>query len=252
MASSTAKRGATRRAADARDRSVPDGAGQLGHERRDRHRGRGRRDDRERDPGRDHRLHARDGGADDPGRQGRRADRAQAGVLGRLRDLRRRLADDRAGPQLPHAADRLVVPRGRRRGADPARDRGAGGEQLRPRAAPRRLRADRGRRGDRDRRRAADRRARHDVLLVAVGVRRRGRPGARDPRCSAGGSPTRCPSARRALDLVGAVLVASGLGAVRLRRPAQRRVGLRRAEGGRAVVVRRLPGAVAASAAGCS
>ena len=51
--------------------------------------------DRHRHPDGDHALHARDGGADDHGRQDRRADRAQARVLDRLRDLRRRLVHDR-------------------------------------------------------------------------------------------------------------------------------------------------------------
>ena len=73
---------------------------------------------------------------------------------------------------LPVLLLRLVVPRGSRRGADPAGDRGARRRELPDRAAARGVRAGRRRRGDCGRRRPADRRLLHDVLLVALGVRR--------------------------------------------------------------------------------
>ena len=136
-------------AADAGVGAVPDDARRVGDERVDRDGRRGRGDDRDGDPVGDHALHAGDGGADDHGRQDRGDDRPQAGPLDRARDLYVRLRDycDRAEPA--RAAVRLVAPRGHRRGADPARDRGARGQQL-PRRAPRRgLRPRRGGRGDR-------------------------------------------------------------------------------------------------------
>ena len=123
------------RPADAGVGSVPDGPRQLGDERLDRHGRQGRRHDGERDPGRDHGLHARHGLSHDHGGQDRRADRPQARVRDRLRDLRMRLADDRACSEPAGAAARVVVPRGRRRGAHPARDRRARRVELPGRAA---------------------------------------------------------------------------------------------------------------------
>ena len=52
----------------------------------------------------------------------------------------------------------------------------------------------------------------HDVLLLALGVRRRGGHRDRDPRCSPAGSPTRVRRRGPRLDLVGAGLSAAGLG----------------------------------------
>ena len=73
----------------------------------------------------------------------------------------------------PDGADvRLVVPRGPRRGADHAGDRGAGRVELRQARAPARLRAGRRCRRDRGGARAADRRRLHHLRLVAMGVRR--------------------------------------------------------------------------------
>ena len=102
--------------------------------------------------------------------------------------------DDLARAEPAGAAVRLVVPGGRRRGADPAGDRRARRRELPDRAAARRLRARRGRRRDRRRRRPADRRLRHDLLLLALGLRRRGGGRARDPRADA---PDRRRSRRR-------------------------------------------------------
>ncbi len=116
--------------ADAGRRPVPDGARQLGDERLDCDGRRGRRHHGHRDPGGDHGLHARDGDADDPRGEGRRADRSQARVHDRLRHLRLRLVHDRALPEPAGAAVRLVLPGGRRRRADPAVDRRAGRRQL--------------------------------------------------------------------------------------------------------------------------
>ena len=160
------------RALHARGRPVPDDARQLGHERLDRDGGEGRRHDRDRDPGRDHRVHARDGGADDHRRQDRGDHRPQAGVRDRLRDLRLRLVHHLDLPEPAVAALRLVVPGGRRCGADPARDRRARRRELPGRAPARRLRPGRRRGRDRGRGRAADRRLLHDVLLLALGLRR--------------------------------------------------------------------------------
>ena len=94
-------------------------------------------------------------------------------------------------PEPPRAPVRLVVPRGGRRGADPARDRGARRRQLPARAPARRVRPGRRRGSGRDRGRPAHRRLLHDVLLLALGVRRRGGHRARRSSCSRGGSPTR-------------------------------------------------------------
>ena len=78
----------------------------------------------------------------------------------------------RAEPRGPHP--RLVVPRGHRRGADHAGDRRAGRVELRDGRTPARVRPRRVGRRDRGRGRPAHRRPVHDVLLVALGVRRRG------------------------------------------------------------------------------
>ena len=86
---------------------------------------------------------------------------------------------DRAEPA--GAAVRLVVPGRRGRGADPAGDRRPRRVELRHRAAARSVRARCGRRRDRRRGRSAHRRLLHDVLLVALGLRRRGRAGHRHP-----------------------------------------------------------------------
>ena len=184
-------------------------------------------------------LHVGHGRPDDHRGQDRSDHRPEAGVRDRVRDLRLRIADDRARAELRHAADRLVVPRGRRRGADPARDRRARRRQLRTGAPPRCVRARRSRGSDRRRRRAVDRRLLHDLLLVALRLRRRGPDRARDP---PGDAPHRrrpereapearlCrfrPLRRRAL-------------ADRLRHPQVRHLGLDPAEGGRPVLGRSL------------
>ncbi len=64
------------------------------------------------------------------GGQDRRDHRPEARVRDRLRHLRLRIAHDRARAEPTRAAHRLVVPRGRRRRADPARDRRARRRQL--------------------------------------------------------------------------------------------------------------------------
>ena len=94
-------------------------------------------------------------------------------------------------PNLPVLLLRLVVPRRRRRGADPAGDRRARRRELPGGAAAGGVRARRGRGRDRGRGRAADRRLLHDLLLLALGLRRRGRARARDPAARRGGSRTR-------------------------------------------------------------
>ena len=192
---SPARSGTQHRPADAGRRPVPDDARQLGDERLDRDGGQGRRHDGDRDPGRDHGLHAGDGGADDHRRQDRRDDRPQARLRDRLRDLRRRVVDDLARAEPAGAALRLVVPRRRRRGADPAGDRRARGRELPRRAPPGRLRARRGGRRDRRGRRPADRRLLPRRTSPGAGSSRRGRGRARDPPARRAGSPTR-PSRR--------------------------------------------------------
>ena len=171
-----------RRAADAGGGPVRDGAGHDGDEHGDRDGRQGSRHDGDRDPDGDHAVHAGDGVADDHRRQGRRDHRPQARVHDRLRRLRLRVADDGAVAEPDGADDRLVGPGGPRRGADHARDRGAGRVELRQARAPARLRARRRRRRDRRRARPADRRLLHDLRLVAVGVRRRGADRRGDPR----------------------------------------------------------------------
>ena len=137
----------------------------------------------------------------------------------------------RAEPARP--ALRLVVPRRRRRGADPARDRRPRRGELPGRAPARRLRPRRRRGCDRGRGRAADRRLLHHVLLVALGLRRRGRDRARDPPAhppDRGRAGRGAPEARsRRGGPVGA-----RAGAARLRRPPLQRVGLDPAEARRA------------------
>ena len=121
-----------------------------------------------------------------------------------------------------------------------------------PSARPGRLRAGRRGRRDRGRRRAADRRLLHDVLLLALGLRRRGRDRRSRSSSSPAGSPTRRPETRPQLDVVGAVLSALGLGAARLRRAPLERVGLDPAEAGRAVVARALADDLADARSACS
>ena len=228
------------RPAHARRGAVPDDAGQLGHERLHRDRRGGRRHDGDGHPGGDHGVHAGDGGADDHRGQDRRDDRPQARVRDRLRHLRVRVVHDVDRAEPAGAALRLVVPRGRRRGADPAGDRRARGRKLPDRAAAGGLRARRRCRCDRGRGRPADRRLLHDVLLVALGLRRRGRARAGRSSCSRAASPTRPPRSGPQLDVVGAVLSAAGLGHARLRRAPLERVGLDPAEARRSVVGRAL------------
>ena len=155
-------------------RPVPHGPGLVGHERLHRHRRRGPRYDGAGRADGDHAVHTGHGQPHDPRRQDRRHDRAQARVLHRLRRLRLRIAHDRAGAE-PHRADhRLVVHRGHRRHPHHAGDRRAGGEQLRTRGTPARLRAG-GRRGGHRHRRRTRHRGLHDhVLLVALRLRRGG------------------------------------------------------------------------------
>ncbi len=173
--------------------------------------------------------------ADDHRREDRRVDRAQARVRDRLRDLRLRLVHDLDRAEPAHAPLRLVVPRGGRGRPDPSRDRRSGRRQLPDGAPAGCVRARRSRRRDCGRGRALDRRLLHDVLLVAVGVRRRGRARARDP--SARAEDRR--RARRAAPALrrrrrGALCArARDAG---LRRAPLERVGLDPAEGGRPVV----------------
>ena len=137
-------------------------------------------------------------------------------------------------PNLPGAAVRLVVPRGRRRGADPARDR----------------RARRRRTSLTERRPAA-----YGLVAAAGAIAVAAGPliggfcttyfswrwvfagevvvVAGDPAAAPARSPTRRSETRPRLDLVGAVLSALGLGLARLRRAALGRVGLDSAEAGR-------------------
>ena len=202
------------RADDPRRRAVPHDARQLGDERLDRDGREGRRHDGDRHPGRDHGLHARDGGADDHRRQGRRDHRPQAGVRDRLRHLRLRLAHHVARAEPARPAVRLVVPRGCRRGADHARDRRPRRVELRAGAPAGGLRDGRRRRRDRRRGRPADRRLLHDLLLVALGLRGRGRRRARDPRRSRARSRTRRPRRGRSSTSSARILSAAGLGAL--------------------------------------
>ena len=116
--------------------------------------------------------------------------RPQACVRDRLRDLRVRVVYDGDRAELAGAAVWLVVSGGCGCGADPARHRGSCGRQLRDRAPPGRVRHGRGRGRDRGRHRAAHRRHRDHLLLVALGVRGRGRARPRHP-------PPRPPDRRR-------------------------------------------------------
>ena len=123
----------------------------------------------------------------------------QARVRARIGHLRERLADHGALPDPAVAPLRLVVPRGRRRRPDPAGDRRARRGQLPGGRAAEGLRP--GGRGRRDRRgrRPAHRRSRHDLRLVALGVRRRGRRRGPDPplRAAHPGRAAGAPSAPR-------------------------------------------------------
>ena len=143
------------------------------------------------------------------------------------------------------AAVRLVVPRGCRRRADPARHRRARRRQLPGRAPARRVRPGRGSRGDRHRRRPADRRLLHDLLLLALGLRRRGACSCSASSCWRGASPTRRPSDGRSSTSSARCSRRSGSALARLRRAPLERVGLGPAEAGRAVVGRPLADALA-------
>ena len=115
-------------------------------------------------------------------------------------------------PVAAGAAHRVVVSRGRRRGADPPGDRRARRGQLRARGPAARLwPGDGGGRGRR-RGRPADRRAVHDLSELAAGVRRRGADRARDPRARHGASRTNRPGSDPRSTWSGVVLSAAGLG----------------------------------------
>ena len=162
--------------------AVPHDLGQLGHERLDRHRGQGRRDDGDRHSTRHHPLHPCHGRIHDHGRQGRADHRAAPRLHDRLRHLRDRLVDDRVGSFVARAARRLVDPRRARGNIDHALGGGTGRHQLRRVRASSRLRLDRLGQCDRRRRRPADRGALHDLSHLACGLRRRGGPGRGHPR----------------------------------------------------------------------
>ena len=158
------ERGGHRRRYGGRGQSRPGHAGGgavrddprlVGDERVDRDGREGPRHHGHGDPDRDHDVHAGDGVVDDHRRQDGRDPRAQARVHDRVRDLRVRFVHDGALTEPRGVAVRLVVPRGRRRRAGDAGDRGAGGVELRqgasgrgptassPRAARSRSRSDR-------------------------------------------------------------------------------------------------------------
>jgi hypothetical protein len=115
-------------------------------------------------------LYRWDGVADDHRRKARPDPRPQACVRDRMCDLRLWVVHHRDLAEPWRLAVRMVVPRRCGYGADPARDRRAGGVQLFARRAAARVWA--GRVGGRDRSGggAVDWRAVHDVSLVAVGV----------------------------------------------------------------------------------
>ena len=75
---------------------------------------------------------------------------------------------------------------------------------------------------DRGRRGPADRRVVHDLSVVALGVRRRGPDRAGDSRAGPADGRRDARGAESALDLVGTVLSAVGLGVDRVRDPARR------------------------------
>ena len=168
-------------AAHPRERSVPHDSRQLGHERGDRHRGRGRRDDRDRDPVGHHALHAGDGDAHGGRREDRLDDRQAAGIRDRVRHLRVRLPHHGTRAEPDCAYSRLVGPRRHRCRPHPPGHRRSRRRELPARGQTPRLRPGDGRRRDRRRCRPAHRRHRHHVLLLALGVRRRGRCRDRDP-----------------------------------------------------------------------
>src|SRR3954469_22844913 len=140
--------------------------------------------------------------------------------------FRVRAAATPPGPEPSGAHPRLVGPGGHRCRADPAGDRRARRRELRRGRAAESLWPGDGRRRDRRRGRAADRRHRHHLLLLAVGVRRRGAGRGRDPaaraagrrRTAGGQGPVRCgrrdPGRGRARTgrLRGAALLGVGLG----------------------------------------
>ena len=121
------------------------------------------------------------------------------------------VADHGAGPEPGRPGARLVVAGGHRRGPDHAGHRRAGRRQLPPARSPAGLRAGHGGRRGRGRGRPAHRRLRHHLLLVALGVRRRGprRAGILVLARRVQDAP---PESRPKLDLVGSVLSAAGLG----------------------------------------
>ena len=194
----------------------------------------GRRHDGDRDPGRDHGLHARDGGADDH----RRARSARSSAASaRSRSAASSTAAARSRPSLAPSLPVLLFGWSFLEGVGaalilPAIVALVAGN-FAQRAPAGRLRPGRRRRRDRGRRRPADRRLLHDVLLVALGVRRRGRDRRSSILVLARKIADAPSETRPQLDVVGAVLSALGLGAARLRRAPLERVGLDPAEAGR-------------------
>ncbi len=173
---------------------------------------------RHRDPDGDHPLHAGDGGVHDHRRQDRPDHRPQARLRDRLRDLRRRVADHGARAEPRRPADRLVVPGGARRGADPARDRRPRRLQLRPPTSGRAPTAWSPRRRGRGRGRA-DRSAASSPPTSPGATSSPARSWSSSRSSSSpAGSRTARPERRPRLDLVGTALSALGLGADRLRR----------------------------------
>jgi hypothetical protein len=232
------------RPSDTRGWAVPDDAGPVGDERRDRDGRRRRGHRRHRDPDGDHALHACHGRLHDHRRQARRAAGPQARVHDRLRDLRRGLGHDRDRAFVGRPARRVVVSGGHRRRADPPGDRRAGRRQLWPDGAAPRLRpGDGGRRRGR-RRRPGHRRAVHHVLELALRVRRRGADRAGHPRAGAADgrrAPGRAPKDRRPRRrAVGRRPRPRGVW-----RPALGRLGMGVAQAGRAGALRRLRDVVA-------
>ena len=128
-----------------------------------------------------------------------------------MRHLRLRLVHDRARAEPARAAVRLVVPRGVRRGADPAGHRRPRGRELPGRAPPGRLRPCRRGRSDRGRGRAVDRQLLHDLLLLALVF-----AGEVLTSWSSCCSPAESPMPRQEtcprLDIVGTILSAARLG----------------------------------------
>ena len=231
-------------AADARGGAVRDGPGHDGDEHGDRDGRQGHQHDGDGDPDGDHDVRAGDGLADDHRREGRGDRRAQARVHDRLRGLRVRVADDGALAEPADAAVRVVAAGGPGRGADHAGDRGARRGELRQARAPARVWADHGRRGDRRRAGPADRRLLHDVLLVALRVRRGGPDRRRDPRARAPRERHARGGGREARPVRHAA-VGAGPGHDRVRDPEVRHLGRRAAQARGAAVARAVPGDLA-------